>query len=72
MFRKLATIVGYVKAPRTTFILRHPVKGTKALVAARGIQSLVKSKAGVAVGAVAAAVPVAAAAVIVKRRGKEG
>jgi hypothetical protein len=57
MIGKLATIVGYKKAPKATFVLRHPVKGTKAYLAARGLKGLVTGRSGMVLGAVAA-VPV--------------
>jgi hypothetical protein len=57
MIGKLATIVGYKKAPKATFVLRHPVKGTKAFLAARGFKGLVTGRTGMVLGA-AAAVPV--------------
>jgi hypothetical protein len=57
MIGKLATMVGYKKAPKATFVLRHPVKGTKAFLAARGLKGLVTGRTGMALGAIAA-VPV--------------
>lgn len=54
MLGRLATVVGYTKAPRTTFMMKHPVKGTKALVAAKGLKGLVTTKAGAALGAMVA------------------
>jgi hypothetical protein len=46
MLRQVAKLVGYGKAPRASFMLMHPVKGTKALVASKGIKGLVTSRAG--------------------------
>jgi hypothetical protein len=57
MIGKIATMVGYKKAPKATFMLKHPVKGTKALLAARGVKGLVTGRTGMVLGAVAA-VPV--------------
>jgi ABC-type phosphate/phosphonate transport system permease subunit len=54
MIKKLAKLVAYKKAPKTTYVLRHPVKGTKALVAAKGAKALVTGRTGLALGAVAA------------------
>ena len=50
MLRKIATLVGYSKAPRATFLIRHPVKGAKALVAAKGMKAVAKSRMGAALG----------------------
>ncbi|MGH7481309.1 MAG: hypothetical protein ACRELV_04085 [Longimicrobiales bacterium] len=33
MIGKLATLIGYRKAPKATFVAKHPVKGTAALLA---------------------------------------
>jgi hypothetical protein len=57
MIGKVATLVGYKKAPKATFVLRHPVKGTKAFLAARGVKGLVTGRTGMVLGAMAA-VPV--------------
>jgi hypothetical protein len=48
MLANIAKVVGYSKAPKATFMLMHPVKGTKALVASKGIKGLVTSRAGAA------------------------
>jgi hypothetical protein len=53
MLGRIATLVGYSKAPRATFVMRHPVKGTRALVAAKGIKGLVTTRAGAALSAMA-------------------
>ena len=57
MLRKIATMVGYSRAPKATFIMRHPVKGTKALWAAKGTKAVAKSRVGAALG-LAVLVPV--------------
>lgn len=62
MLKKIASLVGYTKAPRATYLLKHPVKGPKNLLALRGAKSLMKTRgaaiaAGVAAGA--AALPLA-------------
>lgn len=54
MLNRIATLVGYARAPRTTFMLKHPVKGTKALIAAKGVKGLVTTRAGAALGAMVA------------------
>jgi hypothetical protein len=48
MLKRVAKLVGYSKAPKASFMLMHPVKGTKALVAAKGVKGLVTSRAGAA------------------------
>jgi hypothetical protein len=48
MFKRVASLIGYAKAPKASFMLMHPVKGTKALVAAKGVKGLVTSRAGAA------------------------
>lgn len=57
MIGRIATAVGYSKAPKATYVMRHPVKGTKAFLAARGAKGLVTGRTGLVLGAVAA-VPV--------------
>lgn len=57
MLGKLANVIAYKKAPKTTYVLKHPVKGTKALLAAKGAKSLVTGRTGLVLGALAA-VPV--------------
>jgi hypothetical protein len=62
MFRKLATMIGYAKAPTATYLVKHPVEGTRNLLALRGARSLLKGRAGAiaaGVAASAAAVPLA-------------
>jgi hypothetical protein len=58
MPNKLARFVGYAKAPKATYMLRHPVKGAKALVAVKGARGLVTTRAGAVLGGMAA-VPLA-------------
>lgn len=63
MLGKITNLVGYAKAPRFTYLVNHPIKGPKNLLALRGARSLMKTRgaalaaAGVALGA--AAVPLA-------------
>ncbi|MFP4623962.1 MAG: hypothetical protein ACOCVZ_01090 [Gemmatimonadota bacterium] len=54
MIGKLASLVGYTKAPKATYVLKHPVKGTKALVAAKGAKALVRGRTGLVLGTLAA------------------
>ena len=54
MFAKIGKIVGYTKAPKATMMLLHPIKGTKALVAARGARGLVSTWPGAMLGAMLA------------------
>ena len=63
MIGKLTSLMGYAKAPKTTYLLKHPIKGPKNLLALRGARSLLEGKgaaiagAGLAIGA--AAIPLA-------------
>jgi hypothetical protein len=57
MLNRIATLVGYWKAPRTTFMLRHPVKGVKAYLLTRKLKGLWRGQRNLAMVA-AAAVPV--------------
>ncbi len=54
MIRKIATLWAYKKAPKATYIARHPVRGTKLWLAAKGAGSLVTGKVGLVLGALAA------------------
>lgn len=53
MIGKLANLMAYKKAPKATYVLKHPVKGTKALLAAKGTRSLATGRTGLALGALA-------------------
>lgn len=62
MLRKMATVIGYAKAPRATYVLRNPRKGLAAWAAYRGAKThtgrrVVSGVLGVA--ALGVAVPVA-------------
>lgn len=62
MIKKLTSLLGYMKAPKTTYLIKHPIKGPKNLLALRGARSLARTRgaaiaAGVAAGA--AAIPLA-------------
>jgi hypothetical protein len=54
MIGRIATLIGYSKAPKATYVMKHPVKGTKAFLAARGAKGLVTGRTGMVLGAVAA------------------
>jgi hypothetical protein len=54
MWNRMLTAIGYVKAPKATFVLRHPVKGTAALLAAKTTSRNTK----MGLGAAALALPV--------------
>lgn len=62
MFEKIATLVGYAKAPRRTFLLKNPKKGVKTLLTAKGAKAAVKSPVAAVLGA-AVAVPLTVMAV---------
>jgi ABC-type phosphate/phosphonate transport system permease subunit len=58
MIRTIAKLWAYKKAPKATYIARHPIQGTKmwltAKAAKKGAKSLVTSRTGLVLGAVAA------------------
>nr|NIU79945.1 hypothetical protein [Gammaproteobacteria bacterium]NIY12844.1 hypothetical protein [Gemmatimonadota bacterium] len=54
MIGKLTKLFAYKKAPKTTYVLRHPVKGSKALLAAKGGKALVTGRTGMVLGALVA------------------
>lgn len=60
MLRKLAMMTGYAKAPKATYVLRHPKKGLAAMAAAKGLKSRTGRRVAsgvVGAGALALAVP---------------
>ena len=57
MIGNIANLMAYKRAPKATYVLKHPVKGTKAFLAAKGAKGLVTGRTGLVLGAVAA-VPV--------------
>jgi len=63
---RMARLVGWIKAPKAAYLLRHPIKGPKNLLALRGAKSLMKTRAAkvtaTAVAATAVAAPLAAKA----------
>lgn len=54
MISKLMTLFAYKKAPKATYVARHPVKGAKMWLAAKGSKSLVTGRTGMALGTLAA------------------
>ena len=61
---RVMKLVGWVKAPKVAYLLRHPIKGPKNLLALRGAKSLLKTrKAKAAAAAATAAVATTAVAV---------
>lgn len=54
MIGKLANVFAYKQAPKATYIAKHPVKGTKAWLAARGSKSLLTGRSGLVLGTLAA------------------
>lgn len=54
MVGKLMSMFAYKKAPKATYVARHPVKGTKAWLAARGSKSLMTGRTGLVLGTLAA------------------
>lgn len=57
MIGRIANLMAYKKAPKATFVMKHPVKGTKAFLAAKGAKGLVTGRTGLVL-ATLAAVPV--------------
>jgi hypothetical protein len=68
---KIASLVGYPKVPAAKYMLRHPVKGTKALVAAKGAKGLVTTPAGAVLGGLVA-VPLSLLLLKRRRNSDEG
>lgn len=54
MIGKIANLMAYKKAPKATYVLKHPVKGTKALLAAKAGKKLVTGRTGAVLGTMAA------------------
>lgn len=54
MIGKLTNMFAYKKAPKATYIAKHPVKGTKALLAAKGSKALFTGRTGMVLGSLAA------------------
>ena len=67
MIRKIAAALGYAKAPKASYVMKHPVKGTKALIASYTGRSLLRGRTGLALGA-AVALPLAYMAVRRRQR----
>jgi hypothetical protein len=64
MLQTLAVAVGYAKAPRTTFMLRHPRQALTTMAVVRGLRESRTARRVVGglvgLGAVSVAIPVAA------------
>jgi hypothetical protein len=57
--KKLLTTAGYVRAPKATFVARHPIKGISALLAYRAARKVAPKRRTLAIATAAAvAVPV--------------
>lgn len=54
MIGKLANLFAYKRAPKATYVAKHPVKGTKAWLAAKGSKSLLMGRTGLVLGTLAA------------------
>lgn len=70
MVGKLTSLLGYAKAPKTTYLLKHPIKGPKNLLALRGARSLLQDKGATIAAAAGLAVGAAAIPVAMRRRRK--
>lgn len=64
---RIAKYAAMVKAPRLTYVLRHPIRGPRNLLALRGAKSLLKTRGAMvtaaALATTAVAVPLAVKAV---------
>jgi hypothetical protein len=67
MMKGILTAVGLVKAPKATILLRHPLKGTAALLAWRGIKNADGKAKAIVAGAMAGAVALPMAAWLLRR-----
>lgn len=56
MFKKIATMIGLRKTPKTTLLLKNPKKGAQALMATKGMKVAAKNPVATAIGA-AVAIP---------------
>jgi hypothetical protein len=70
MIGKLAVMLGYAKAPRTTFLVRHPKAGVVTLAATQALKEsrTVRRVAGALVGLGAACGALPALAVWIAKR----
>ena len=62
---RIAGLIATLKAPKVMHVLRHPIKGTRNLLALRGARSLLKTR-GAAVTAAAVATTAIATPLAVK------
>lgn len=58
--KTLALTAAMVKAPKATYLLRHPLKGTRNFLMLRGAKSLLGTRKAAVTAAAAVAVPVTA------------
>ena len=58
--KRVALAAAVVKAPRATYLMRHPLKGTRNLLMLRGARSLLGTRKAAVTAAAAVAVPVTA------------
>ena len=58
--KRVALAAAVVKAPRATYLMRHPLKGTRNLLMLRGARSLLGRRKAAVTAAAAVAVPVTA------------
>ena len=58
MMRKIAAAFGHAKAPKASYVLRHPVRGTQAMIAHYSGRSSLRGRVGLALGT-AVALPLA-------------
>lgn len=65
---KLAKTAAYVRAPRRTYTMMHPIRGARRAILLRGLRTYVTPANGVRAGAVLAAVPLAVMAARSLRR----
>lgn len=56
---RAAKFAAMMKAPKLTYLFRHPLKGPKNLLALRGAKSILKTRGAAITAAVAAAAAVA-------------
>lgn len=58
-FGRIARYAAMVKAPRLTYVLRHPINGPRNLLALRGAKSLLKTRGAMVTAAALATTAVA-------------
>jgi hypothetical protein len=68
---RMAVLLAYVKAPKVTYLVRHPLRGARNLLAIRGAKSLLKSRGVVVTAAVATTAVAVPLAVLALRESPE-